>query len=71
MAKKPKQIVWHKKTGKMLSSSVLKPHGAAVKAGQGSAEDVDDRRKAFAKKLAEQIKKAVDKSVKCQVPQKY
>jgi len=61
MAKKKKKVVWHKKSGKMLSSSVLNPHGSIPKTAEDFVlhDHIDDRRKVFAQKLLAQIKKAV------------
>ena len=60
MAKKSKQIVWHKKQGKFIPSSVLKPHGK-IETGKSSGQKISqptDKMKIFAKKLAQEIKKA-------------
>ncbi len=58
---KSKKIVWHKKKGKIISSSALKSHGANPRSKEDEAlhSHINDRRKAFARKLLEQIRKAV------------
>jgi|GEM_PF-2255486 len=66
MTRKPHHIVWHKKSGKFIPPSVLKPHSA------GHAPDVDEtpaqtaarknKLQDFSAKLASQIKKVVDKT---------
>ena len=64
MARKKRQILWHKKSGKFIPSSYLKPH-VYEKPSPKSSPDVDapeDKLKRFAKKFGEQIKKAARES---------
>ncbi len=63
MVKKGKQIVWHKKKGKFISSSVLKIHGKVEKetvTGEQEVSQPSDKIKNFAKKLTQEIKKACE-----------
>ncbi|MCK5213754.1 MAG: hypothetical protein KAR05_00185 [Candidatus Omnitrophica bacterium] len=62
MAKKKKKTVWHKKRGKFIPSSTLKPRGKADKEGESPlSEEKQDRRKSFARDFLSQIKKGVKK----------
>jgi hypothetical protein len=61
-SKKKKQVVWHKKQGKIMPASVLKPHShvpSATAAPISTTGPAKDKLKIFANKLSEQIKKAV------------
>ena len=60
MAHKGKQILWHKKSGKILPSKFLKIHGKKTKVGDSIPESGDKLRD-FAIKLKAQIKKAANK----------
>ncbi|MFA5087908.1 MAG: hypothetical protein WC552_02600 [Candidatus Omnitrophota bacterium] len=65
MTAKKKEIVWHKKLGKLLPSSVLHSHSLPVKGRQispAAASGQKERMKAFAKNFSAQIKKAVEES---------
>jgi len=65
MSKKSKQIVWHKKSGKFLPSSALRPHGTEVHSqGQSGSQPPPavDRKKAFWQNLKAQIKRAIAES---------
>ena len=59
MARKGKQIVWHKKRGKMISSKFLN-HPSKKADSQDSAPGTGDKTKDFARNLAAQIKKAAN-----------
>ncbi len=65
MAQKTKKIIWHKKKGKLISASVLKPHGSAISSrapttnSSQAIQDSKDPKKIFGQKLSAQIKKAV------------
>jgi len=57
MAHKGKQVLWHKKTGKILPSKYLKIHGKQA-GGDDSKFQSGDKLRDFALKLKAQIKKA-------------
>ena len=61
MAKKGKQIIWHKKSGKLISSKFLKPRGKKLPQKNEAADTLapQDKFKAFAKKFKAEIRKAV------------
>jgi len=62
MTKKKKQMVWNKKTGKFIPSSLLKPHHNVESAEKNDTVRKDrktQRLKVFSKGLSAQIKKAV------------
>lgn len=56
MAKKSKEIVWHKKTSKFIASSSLKAHQSHE--GEADLSLTQRRQREFAKDLADKIKKA-------------
>jgi hypothetical protein len=61
MAQKSKQILWHKKQGKFLSSKFLSIHGktpAAQTPANSKIQNVASKTERFARSLAAQIKKA-------------
>ncbi|MDP2653977.1 MAG: hypothetical protein Q8Q08_08100 [Candidatus Omnitrophota bacterium] len=60
MARKGKQVVWHKKKGKMIPSVFLKPHGSAAASAPSPPASAGqaDRRKTFAAKFLKEIKRA-------------
>lgn len=60
MAKKKKDIVWHKKKSKFISSALTKSHHS--KDEVNATQMKQDRKKRFIKSLAEKIKNAVQHS---------
>lgn len=60
MARRTKQIVWHKRQQKFISSTLLKPHAAESPSPQDHAGSPSlSRREAFAQDLMAKIRKAV------------
>jgi hypothetical protein len=55
--KKSKQVIWHKKQGKLVSPKFLKVHGKEVSSAD---QPTGNKLKDFAKKLTLQIKKAAN-----------
>lgn len=62
MARKGKKILWHKKSGKVISSKFAAARGARV-TGVPVSEPAD-RRKEFAVNLKKKIHRAVDEAHK-------
>ncbi|MFP4473324.1 MAG: hypothetical protein ACLFPX_05560 [Candidatus Omnitrophota bacterium] len=61
MAKKKRQIVWHKKRGKFIPPSLLKPKGADHNDPQKAGQVQESRRADFARKFKDAVKQAVKK----------
>ena len=59
MTPKGKQILWHKKKGKLISSKFLKGQAKKMDSKPQALSNTGDKIKDFAKKFADQIKKAV------------
>jgi hypothetical protein len=60
MAKRSKQIVWHKKQQKFISPSVLKPHGSLKDPHEKPMSAAAlDRKKVFLQNLTLKIRSAV------------
>ena len=63
MTKKKHNIVWHKKKGKMIPASVLKPHKSILKDPSQTTESdnsKENRKKVFLQNLTLKIKKALE-----------
>jgi hypothetical protein len=58
MAKKAKEMVWHKKGGRMVSPKFLNPRGGQVPAPDPAVPQTTDRVKLFLANFEQQIKKA-------------
>jgi len=63
MARKSKQVVWHKRKGRMISATLLKPHHPVPASKDPEAlpahPSVVEKKKIFARSLLTQIHKAV------------
>lgn len=60
MGQKKREVVWHKRRSKFISSSLIKPH--ALSEGGGPVPAPDGKRKAFAQGLLKKIRKAAQQS---------
>ncbi|HTY44469.1 MAG TPA: hypothetical protein VMD52_00540 [Patescibacteria group bacterium] len=58
MARKAKQMVWHKKTNRMISAKFLNPQGSQACASDQSVPPAADRLRSFLANYEQQIKKA-------------
>ncbi len=62
MAKKVKQMLWHKKGDRMVSSKFLNPRGGQAPGPDPAVPQTADRVKLFLANFEQQIKKAIKTS---------